>query len=514
MNKPLLKYSNLVNTRSKIVLYVSFIVLCSTVGIVYGLYLPLVPMSTVKMMLLPILILGLIGIWMMPEKEKFLENKLRAGLYTFLAFWCVWPPYLSLIKLPGDPWMSPQRILIYILLIISFLMFSVSRDAKTKLHDNYRNNKVIFLATLIFMFTSLISVFFSNDLNISITAFVKDMLFNFLVFFIAATIISHEKYLKMIFLICIFSALILGLMGIYENTLNQTIWSFHLPMSLFANTEDVQKILTPKFRFGDYRVKGSSLTSLEYAELLSYVLPMCLYYLLENKNKFFKIFILLLIFIMIYAIIVSRSRLGLVGALISLSSYSLLISIRNWHIYRHSLVGAAMMTLYPAGLAVMGILIALSTTLTNMIFGSSSSGHIDSTQARFDQWSMGLSLIAERPIFGYGLNMGASTLNYRTPGGTLTIDSFILSITLETGIIGGLAFILLFIAGSFKAAKVYILSGEKSQFTRMAGAVASILLTFLIIKGVLSQRYNHVLLFMLLGIVTSYRIHKNKTPND
>ena len=43
-------------------------------------------------------------------------------------------------------------------------------------------------------------------------------------------------------------------------------------------------------------------------------------------------------------------------------------------------------------------------------------------------------IIAERPLFGYGLYQGAEVLNYRTPSGVLTIDTFILGITLDIGI--------------------------------------------------------------------------------
>ena len=510
MNRPLLKYSKLVDLKYKIILYMSFILLCSLVGFIYGYIIPLVPMGTIKMMMLPIFFIALVGIWAMPEKDEFLENKVRFGFFIFLMFWCMWPEYLSLIKLPGDPWMSPQRILIYILLLMSLIMFSVSKSSKNTLYNNFINNRMIFILVLVFMFASLISIFFSKTIEFSTTYFIKDLMFNFLVFFIASTLITKEEHLKVIFKICIFSAIILSLMAFYENSLNQTIWAHHLPRGMFAANEEVQKILTPMFRFGDYRVKGSSLTSLEYAELLSYILPMCLYYFLENKNTFIKFMMVIAIVLIFYAIVVSRSRLGLVGAIVSISNYSFIISIRYWRLNKHSLIGPALLVMYPAGLIAFGLLIGFSTTLSSMILGGS--GHAGSTNARPEMWIKGLPMVAERPFFGYGLNMGASTLNYTTQGGFLTIDTFILQIMLETGLIGGVAFVLIFLFGSFQTSKVYINSKSDDGFGKMGAAIASILLAFIVIKIVLSQRSNHPLLFLLLGVITNYYVttYKNK----
>ena len=369
MINPLVKYSKLVNLRNKVFLYFAFVILCSIVGFTYGLYLPLVPMSTVKIMLLPILLLGLVGIWMMPERETLLENTIRNTLFVFLLFWCLWPPYLSILKFPGEPWMSPQRILTYILLVMSLLMYSVSKTAKQILGENYDANKIIFRAMLLFIFASGMSVFFSSNIELSSVAFIEKIMYNFIIFYLAATLISNEKHLNIVFMICVFSALILGLMSFYENTLSQTIWSYHIPRNMFAGTEDVQRILTPKFRFGDYRVKGSSLTSLEYAELFAYIIPMCLYFLLDHKNKLMKLLMVITIGAILYAIIVSRSRLGLVGAIVSMFNYSFLIALRTWRLHTKSLLGSALLSLYPAGLVAFTVLVMSSTTLTKYDFG-------------------------------------------------------------------------------------------------------------------------------------------------
>lgn len=445
----------------------------------------------------------------MPERNEFLEGKTLAGLYIFLFFWMVWPPYLSLIKLPGDPWISPQRIIIYILLALVMIMFSVSRKAKRILSDNYTDNRGMFIALLFLIFASFMNIFFSKNIVMSSNEFIKGAMFNFLVFFIAATLIYDKKRLHTVFLICIFCALTLGIMSFYETTLSQTIWSYHLPRSAFANSENIQTILTPKFRDGFFRVKVSSLTSLEYAELLAYTIPMCLYFLLDKKGKIIRSLMIITILVIIYAIVVSRSRLGLVGAIVGISNYSYLFTLRLNYLNKGSLLGPALLTLYPAGLVALGVLITSSTTLSNMILGGG--GQVGSTNARYDMWAKGLPLIASRPIFGYGLNQGAGVLNYRSPSGVLTIDSYILSLILDTGLIGGFSFIMIFLFGSIKTSKAYIHATEDDEFGKMAAALSSIFLAFLIIKIVLSQDYNHTLLFILLGIATHYRLKNPKS---
>lgn len=507
MVKPLVKYSTLTQRKSKIGLYLFIAFLALLFGGIFGVYLPLLPMSSIKFMLLPILALILIGIWAMPERESFIEDKTRIGLYIFLGFWMLWPPYLSLIKLSGDPWLSPQRIAIYILLVYTMIMFSISKTAKQTLQDNYRENRKLFTALLLLILASFLSIFISQQIESSTTNFIKDLMFNYLVFYLAATLISSGKHLRIIFLICIFSALILGSMSFYENTLKQTIWSYHLPRSFFAYTEVMVEILSSKLRDGAYRNKGSSLTSLEYAELLSYTLPMCLYYLFDNKGKFMKPLVVITIFVIFYAIIVSRSRLGLVGAIVGIFNYIFLISLQVWRVNKKSLIGPALLTLYPAALITVSVLITSSTTLSRMVLGGS--GQESSTNARFDMWTMGLPLIAKQPLIGYGLGRGATVLDYRTPSGFLTIDSYILQILLDTGLMGGLAFLVFYVLGIAKASRSYIYAPEGDDFGKTGAVLSSILIAFLFIKLVLSQAYNHTLVFLLVGVVTHYRVQLN-----
>ena len=112
---------------------------------------------------------------------------------------------------------------------------------------------------------------------------------------------------------------------------------------------------------------------------------------------------------------------------------------------------------------------------------------------------------------GMAYPQGASALNFRSPSGVLTIDTYILSNTLETGLVGGIAFIVLFVIGSIKSAKVYTYSNDDDKFEKMAAALASTLIAFLVVKMVLSQHYNHTLLFLILGIVTHFRINRKKS---
>lgn len=507
MKRPQVKYSIFARKDRKIALYIFIAFLAVSFGGLYGLFLPILPFSIFKFMLLPILVFVLLGIWAMPERDTCSENNIKIGLYIFLGFWMVWPPYLSLIKLPGDPWLSPQRIIIYGLVFLILIMFSVSRNTKHILRENYRENRRLFIALFVLIFASFMSIFFSPSIESSTSIFIKYVVFNYLVFFLAATLVSDEKTLKIIFLICIFSALILAVMALYENTLSQTIWSYHLPRETFGFSEDMEKILSPRFRDGAYRVKGSSLTSLEYAELLSYILPMCLYYLIDNKSKLMKPIAVMTILVIFYAIIVSRSRLGLVGAIVSISNYSFLVSLRSQRIHKKSLVGPALLTLYPAALVTVGGLITFSTTLSNMILGGG--GQEASTNARYDMWAMGLPLIAKQPIFGYGVGKGARALNYRTPSGDLTIDSYILGMFLDTGLVGGFAFLIFFTLGIIKASRSYTHAPDKDGYSKMGAALASTLLAFLFIKIVLSQASNHTLVYLLIGVVAHYRLQLN-----
>ena len=149
----------------------------------------------------------------------------------------------------------------------------------------------------------------------------------------------------------------------------------------------------------------------------------------------------------------------------------------------------------------------LITRLRNEFWGTGEQQY--STQSRLDQWAVGLPKVLQNPI-GTGIGQGGQTLGWTNLAGTLTIDSYWLSVLLEIGVVGFLVFYGLMLRAAFTAARVAVTHSGKPEIDLLL-PISVALLNFVIVKMVFSQEANHPLIFMMLGAVVAlaHRAEKN-----
>jgi O-antigen ligase len=128
-----------------------------------------------------------------------------------------------------------------------------------------------------------------------------------------------------------------------------------------------------------------------------------------------------------------------------------------------------------------------------------------STQARYEQWAVGIPLIKSNPITGHGFTMGGYLINN-------SIDSYLLSLILETGVPGLLFFSGLLVLPIWYGVRNYL--SDMSESGAVAGALACSFVAFFSNRLVLSQRENHMLIFSLLAIVVvmNYESTRKQVP--
>jgi O-antigen ligase len=139
----------------------------------------------------------------------------------------------------------------------------------------------------------------------------------------------------------------------------------------------------------------------------------------------------------------------------------------------------------------------------NMVLGGGDAAA--SNNGRYEQWVAGIPLIKSNPITGHGFIQGGYLISN-------SIDSYILSLVLETGIPG-----LVFFGGLILLPIWYGLRNALSDMSE-SGAVAGVLacsfIAFANNRLVLSQRENHMLIFSLLAIVIvmNYEYARRQVP--
>ena len=146
----------------------------------------------------------------------------------------------------------------------------------------------------------------------------------------------------------------------------------------------------------------------------------------------------------------------------------------------------------------------LSHQVHDMVLGGAAQS--SSTDARYLQWAAGTPFIKSNPITGHGFGLGGLIIGL---GG---IDSYILSLVVETGIPGLVFFVGLLVLPVWYGLRNYL--SDMSETGALAGALACSFIGFIMNRLVLSQKENHMLIFSLLAIVIvlNFELVRKRAP--
>lgn len=316
-------------------------------------------------------------------------------------------------------------------------------------------------------------------------------------------------------------AIIVSCIAIAEQFTQKVLWAEHIPSFLRIENDDVARILTPTFRGAQYRSQAIFGVSLSLAEFLAIASPLVIHLLVIARTQGERLLLAAGLCAVVLAIAFTQARLGFVGLLTGGLLYLLMHGLIRLRRNRADIIGPAITYGYAAGLIALYTLIMSVDGLRVRVFGSGTAQ--SSNDAREIQFDMAPPVILRSPLFGHGPGRGAEALGFVTPGGLVTIDTYVLSVVLDYGIIGFALFFGMLAAAlvvSFRLA-IHFEPGPSPE-AREAGFIlplGAMLAAFLMIKMVLSQEENHAILFMIYGavLVLAYRargsqIAKRPTP--
>jgi O-antigen ligase len=146
----------------------------------------------------------------------------------------------------------------------------------------------------------------------------------------------------------------------------------------------------------------------------------------------------------------------------------------------------------------------LSHQVHDMVLGGAAQS--SSTDARYLQWAAGTPFIKSNPITGHGFGLGGLII------GLGQIDSYILSLVVETGVLGLVFFLGLLVLPVWYGLWNYL--SDTSESSALAGVLACSFIGFIMNRLVLSQKENHMLIFSLLAIVIvlNYELVRKRAP--
>jgi hypothetical protein len=451
------------------------------------------------MFIFPIAVAGLAVVWALPETGTAPEKTLTILFFAFAAALGLWPNYLAL-TLPGLPWITVARLTGYPLALVFLISISVSAHFRRRLVSAVEGTPVIWKLVLSFAAIQFVSIIFSKDKGPSLDRFVTAQVAWTMITFISAFIVSRPNFATRWATLMWLTLIPIGLLGVWENHLHHVPWLGHIPRFLTIEDPQVTAVLYGSTRAdsGIYRVQSTFTTSITLAEYIALILPFVIYNMLCAARLRIRLAAFLTLIFTAYVILLTNSRSGVIGLIISVMLSLLYWGAMKWRHNKTSIIGPAIVFSYPiTGAAVLAATFFVGR-LHRLVWGGGA--YANSTAARGTQLQMGLPKVFHHP-WGYGIGEGAKTLGFYVQSGFLTIDNYYLDIALEYGIIGFLLFYGLLIYTIYKGAWFAYFDDRRDPETALLAPASIALFNFLIIKSVFSEQDNNPIVFMLIGIV-------------
>lgn len=465
---------------------------------VYGFFYALLPPAFMTMLLMPLGVLLLLIIWALPVTSMQPPAALNYLFWAFFVTLYIWPNYLAL-ALPGLPWITVNRLFGGPLLAILLVCASASQPFRSQMKELLGSAGWIWKMVAAFALVQLISIPISREVYVTVNRVISQQIIWTGIFFASVWVFRKPAALKLWGNVMILLAVFVSAIGVLEARRGGVLWANSIPSFLQIEDPAVVRVLSGIYREGVYRVVSTTMSPLSLAEFLALSTAFVLHGVVMSRNWWLRLLLVLVDVLVIYVIVLTDARLGLVGALTIHSVYGLVWAAQRWRNVKGTLIGPAITLAYPAMLATVAIVVVSVPRLRVMILGGGRNQA--SNDARQAQFEMMPPVFIKSPVIGYGSGQGAERLGYTNLGGEVTIDSYILSILLDYGAVGFILFYGLIIGGIVKAGKIAIQG--RDEVTALGIPIAMFLLAFFQIKLVLSQEANNSLLFMMLGAIVA-----------
>lgn len=479
----------------------------------YGFFYALVAPFLFVFFMAPLAIMAVITIWALPDMQRAPTNLLPPLLFAFLTALILWPNYLA-ISLPGLPWITMIRLTTFPMAFILLICLSISLEFRTELTRILSATSPLWKAVLAFGCVQFLAIAFATYKTQSFQYTLVAQTSWTAIFFISAYVFSKPGRVKRFAVILWLMSIIVGCIGMMEVRHQQVLWGSHIPSFLKVGDEVVQRILAGAVRgaTGQYRIQATFSTALGLSEYCALTLPFVLHFLMSKNKLWVRLAALASIPFLLIVIINTDARLGLLGFFLGVMVYFFLWGALKWTNSRQSLIGPATVLAYP-GIFIMAVTATFVVgKIRNKVWGSGQ--YAASNAGRMAQVEAGWPKVFDHPI-GHGPAMAGDALGYANAAGVVTVDSYILSVGLEVGIIGLLIYIAILSLPIFYSIKYSFTKPGREDENTFLLPVAVCLISFFAIKFVFANDDNHPLIYMVIGIAAAlvYRARSVAEPD-
>lgn len=466
----------------------------------YGFFFALTAPYLIVQFSFPLIVVAALSIWALPDYKHNPSGLIEGFLFAFLICALLWPRYLAL-ALPGLPWITTARLTGVPLVLLLTISVSISRDFRARMKEILSSAPAIWKLLCAFVLIQLLTLPLSDRPVFTLNRVLNAQITWTAVFFAACFVFSKPGRAERLIVLTWICAIAIGLIGLAEKPHGHVLWANFIPSFLKVEDESVQRILAGGYRMygGGYRVQSTFGTSLALSEFIALTLPFILHFAVQRFRPWVRIAAALSVVFMIYIILLTDSRLGLLGAGAAFLSYILFRALIEWRKNKHNLFAPAVLFAFP----IIFIGAIASTFIVGRIRARIWGGQYQSSnEGRVEQIMTGIPKIVQQP-FGHGMNNSGEVLGWLQPNGLMTIDVYYLATALDYGIIGFVIFYGFFIMGIVTTFKKALEVTERRIDAPLLLPLSISLLNFVLIKAVLADESNHPMVFLMMGMAVA-----------
>jgi hypothetical protein len=442
-------------------------------------------------------------LWLLPDRP-LVSPRLLSGAFAFMVAAQICVPTYYMAQAHGLPWISLRRIVLLAVIALAPLRLATCADARARLVSALGAAPFLLALNIGFDLIAGLSILFSPDPALSIQSF-SDAALNWRLPFLACLLVVGDERdgAALVRLIGLLSLCVASL-GVADFVAQRNFALDIFPQGLLAamarDNPGIKTLLEfNPWRNGLFRAVSIYNTPLSFGEFAALCAPLGGFLVLHGARPRERALGIFAIAAALASLFVSGSRGGAVGFLLSMSLLALIWVVRLWRTRPpDSLAGPiAAVAVGMTGVTAVAA-IFLWKRLSNIVFGGGDSA--GSTASRAEQMALAWPHVFDSPLFGNGFGLGGIVVDWRpSPEAPASIDSYLVSVLVETGFPGALCYFGMIALAAGACLVLYL--RDRDPRAALAGPLGCSLIAYEIYRLALSQRENQTLVFILLALV-------------
>lgn len=463
-------------------------------SIITGLLVALLPPGiVVRLFALPLVLLGLLAVWILPKRDAAPDGVLNRLLWLLVALIHLWPPYV-VYRIGNMPTLNPTKLAWLAFLFTATYSILSCRQPMARIKARCNKHPVLISSILFLLTWRVVSSAGGIQPIAQILGLGAEIVSCYLIFFIVLAVLRDEQDVFRLLSALLLIALAQASLASYESFVKHTLFDRFIVMNA-ADSLTMLDTLREKFRDGHYRAQGTFEHPMVLAEYLAMMVPLAAALFLTKAGRLVRWAGVGFVPLAIAMIVASRSRSGIAVLLIAVLLVGMLLILPRGKGSRDANLAILTAALLLPVLLLFGYFAGIE--LFSLITGRSHS-EAGSTMARVLMLERGIPLLAAHPILGFGNGMGAVKLGF-FDGVRFNIDNYWLGLALDAGVPGLLAFAIVFGNAIWLGLRIYRLRLDRAGTT--AGLIAMALLMFILTKTVLSISSGLTLAYILIAAI-------------